>query len=222
MPQPQQCRIQAESANLHHNAWQCWILNALSGARDQTCIFMDSSQFHFHCATRELWFFFLNLHSFCICLAHPLEGLIPRSSLTRHLPKYNPCFSGHIVYTNHHISWMCIFCFHCSSLGCETAFLFLLWLKYSRFTMLFQLLLYIKVTQSDVYIHSLSYLPSWSIQVIGYSSLFYTVGPCCLSFLNVVVCIYYPQTASPSQSPLHSPATTGPFSMSASLFLFRR
>ena len=31
-----------------------------------------------------------------------------------------------------------------------------------------------------------------------YSSLSYTLGPCCLSILNVIVCIYQPQTPSPS------------------------
>ena len=35
---------------------------------------------------------------------------------------------------------------------------------------------------------------------IRYSSLCYTVGPCCLSILNVLVCIYQPQTRSPSLS----------------------
>ena len=29
--------------NLHHSSWQCQILNALSEARDQTCILMDTS-----------------------------------------------------------------------------------------------------------------------------------------------------------------------------------
>ena len=29
--------------NLHHGSWQCWILNALSEARDRTCILMDAS-----------------------------------------------------------------------------------------------------------------------------------------------------------------------------------
>ena len=37
-------------------------------------------------------------------------------------------------------------------------------------------------------------------QEIGYSSLCYTVGLCCLSILNVIVCIYLPQTPSPSLS----------------------
>ena len=42
-------------------------------------------------------------------------------------------------------------------------------------------------------------------QEIGYSSLCYTVGPCCLSILNVTVCIYYPRTPNPSLPlpPLH-------------------
>ena len=30
--------------DLHSRLWQCWILNLLSKARDQTCIFMDTSQ----------------------------------------------------------------------------------------------------------------------------------------------------------------------------------
>ena len=32
--------------NLHHSSWQCWIFNALSEARDQTHILMDTSQVH--------------------------------------------------------------------------------------------------------------------------------------------------------------------------------
>ena len=32
-------------------------------------------------------------------------------------------------------------------------------------------------------------------QEIGYSSLCYTIGPCCLSILNIIVCIYQPQIA---------------------------
>ena len=37
-------------------------------------------------------------------------------------------------------------------------------------------------------------------QAIGYSSLCYTVGPCCLSILSVIVCVYQPQTPRPSLS----------------------
>ena len=29
--------------NLHHSPQQCWILNPLSEARDETCIFLDTS-----------------------------------------------------------------------------------------------------------------------------------------------------------------------------------
>ena len=39
----------------------------------------------------------------------------------------------------------------------------------------------------------------------GYKSLCYTVGPCCLSILNVTVCIYKPQTPSPPSPSSPSP-----------------
>ena len=42
-PQPQQCQILAASAVCTTVHRQCWILNPLSGARDQTHIFMDTS-----------------------------------------------------------------------------------------------------------------------------------------------------------------------------------
>ena len=32
--------------NLHHNSWQCWILNPQSKARDWTSVLMDASQIH--------------------------------------------------------------------------------------------------------------------------------------------------------------------------------
>ena len=42
MPQP---RLDpSHICNLHHSSWQCWILNLLSKARDQTQILMDTSQ----------------------------------------------------------------------------------------------------------------------------------------------------------------------------------
>ena len=31
-----------------YNLRQCWILNPLSEAKDQTCVFMDASQIRFH------------------------------------------------------------------------------------------------------------------------------------------------------------------------------
>ena len=37
--------------NLHHNSWQCWILNPLSKVRDWTCVFMDTSWTRYHWAT---------------------------------------------------------------------------------------------------------------------------------------------------------------------------
>ena len=37
--------------NLHHSSQQCWILNPLSKARDQTYILTDASQIRFHWAT---------------------------------------------------------------------------------------------------------------------------------------------------------------------------
>ena len=46
---------------------------------------------------------------------------------------------------------------------------------------------------TDIYTFFLKYsFPLWFTQEIGYSSLCYTVGPCCLSILNVIVCIYQP------------------------------
>ena len=35
----------------HHSSGQCWILNSLSEARDQTCVLLDTSQIHFCWAT---------------------------------------------------------------------------------------------------------------------------------------------------------------------------
>ena len=63
--------------------------------------------------------------------------------------------------------------------------------------MLCQSLLYSKMTQFYIYIHSLIFFPLWLIENIGYSSLCYTIGPCCLSILNVIICIYQPHIPSP-------------------------
>ena len=43
---------------------------------------------------------------------------------------------------------------------------------------------------------------------IGYSSLCCTVGPHCLFILNIIVCIYQPQTPSPSHKPTPSSTHT--------------
>ena len=75
-------------------------------------------------------------------------------------------------------------------------------LNYSWFIMLWQFLLYNNVNQLYIYIHSLSYnifqhsLPQETV----YSSLCCRVGTCCLSIPNAIVCIYQPQTPSPSPS----------------------
>ena len=37
--------------DLHHNSWQCWILNPLIKARDQICVLMDASLIRFCWAT---------------------------------------------------------------------------------------------------------------------------------------------------------------------------
>ena len=52
MPKPQQCRIRATSATLHHSSWQRWILNLLSKARVWTHILIDPSWFVNHWATK--------------------------------------------------------------------------------------------------------------------------------------------------------------------------
>jgi len=36
--------------HLHHSSWQCWILNPLSEARDQTCNLIVPSRIHFCCS----------------------------------------------------------------------------------------------------------------------------------------------------------------------------
>ena len=45
MPDPSQV------CNLHHSSHQCWILNPLSEAKDQTCVPMDISRVCYHWAT---------------------------------------------------------------------------------------------------------------------------------------------------------------------------
>ena len=56
------------------------------------------------------------------------------------------------------------------------------------------------MTQPYIYILFILFSIMVLSQGVGYNSLCYTVGPYCLSILNVIVCIYYSQTPSPSHS----------------------
>ena len=76
-----------------------------------------------------------------------------------------------------------------------------------------------------IHIHTHTFFPSYyhtscSVTEIECSSLCYIGGPYCLSVLNVIVCIYWPQT--PRSSCSVPPATTSLFCTSVSLFLFCR
>ena len=73
---------------------------------------------------------------------------------------------------------------------------------------LYLFLLYSKGTQSHLFIHYFSLLMFHCVlsKETEYSSLCYSVGPHCLSILNVSVCIDQPQIPSPSHFlPLGSP-----------------
>ena len=41
-------RIGAVAASLHHSSQQCWVLNSLSEARDQTCVLVGASRVRYH------------------------------------------------------------------------------------------------------------------------------------------------------------------------------
>ena len=84
-------------------------------------------------------------------------------------------------------------------------------------------------THTHTYIHTYIYIFLFiffhfdlSLDV-EYSSLCFTVGPCCLSVLYVLVYICQSQTTNTSLShPTFSFTTTSLFSMSVSLFLFHK
>ena len=54
--------------DLYYSSGQCWILNPLSEARDQTCVLMDASQIPFFWATMGtpfiFYFYFLSFFPF--------------------------------------------------------------------------------------------------------------------------------------------------------------
>ena len=58
-------------SDLHWSSWQCWILNPLNEAKNQSCVFMDTNQVHYHWATKGTPFFF-NMLS-CVSCFHILE-----------------------------------------------------------------------------------------------------------------------------------------------------
>ena len=80
--------------------------------------------------------------------------------------------------------------------------IYLFFFYYSWFTVFCQFLLYSKMTQLYIYIHSFSHIFLHHIpsQVIRYSSLCCTAGSHCLRTPNAIVCVYQPQTPSPSHS----------------------
>ena len=39
--------------DLYHSSWQFWILNQMSGARDWTCVLMDTSRVRYHWAATQ-------------------------------------------------------------------------------------------------------------------------------------------------------------------------
>ena len=82
-------------------------------------------------------------------------------------------------------------------------------------------LLYSKATQLQTYMHSFfNILFHYDLsQEIGYSSLCYAAGSCCLSILNGIVCLFQLQTPSPSLFlPVLPFASTKVMSMSVRLF----
>jgi len=90
---------------------------------------------------------------------------------------------------------------------------------------LYLFLLYSKGTQSHLFIHYFSLLMFHCVlsKETEYSSLCYSVGPHCLSILNVSVCIDQPQIPSPSHFLSPPPwLPTRLSSRSVSLFLFWR
>ena len=85
--------------------------------------------------------------------------------------------------------------------------------------MLCQSLLYSKVLQLHTYRHSFLYsFPLWFIMILNIAPCAIHWGLVVYPILNVIVCIYQPQTPSTSLSLPTLLATTSQFSMSVSLF----
>ena len=79
---------------------------------------------------------------------------------------------------------------------------FLIFIFFIKVQLIYNVVPVSAVWQSDSYMHSLkNILFHYGLfQEIEYSSLCYTVGPWCLFILNVIVCIYQPQSMLVAQS----------------------
>ena len=68
IPQPQQQKDPSHTCKLHYSSWQCWILNPLSEARDQTHILTDTNQVRnllsHNRNSQKAFFFFKNFNLF--------------------------------------------------------------------------------------------------------------------------------------------------------------
>ena len=100
-----------------------------------------------------------------------------------------------------HISWRgCLLILFFKSFF----FIFLVLLMYGWFTRLWWFLLHNKVTQLDIYTHPFCFRFFSNIddhRILGKSSLCYTAGPHWPVIPYRIVCIYQPQTPSPSPPP---------------------
>ena len=106
-------------------------------------------------------------------------------------PNFTLNFPSASNLKKHNIS-QCKNLFFATMYGQSTRFFLIKKFYYTWFTMFYQFLLYSKVTQLYINIHSFTHIIIYQIlpQAIGNSSLCYTAGPHCLSILDVIVCIY--------------------------------
>ena len=99
-------RIGAVAVGLHHSSQQCWILNPLNKARDQTCVLMDAGQICFHWTTMGTpvasWGFLLFFCCFCFLGLHWQQMEVLRLGLESQ-PQQRGIQSVSATYT--HSSW---------------------------------------------------------------------------------------------------------------------
>ena len=110
--------------------------------------------------------------------------------------------------------------------GVPTACFFFFKIYFIEVQLIFNVVLISAVQQSDSVLHIyilFHILSHYGLsQDTEYSSLCYTVGPCCLSILYIIVCICQSQTPTPSLPTFLPLGNYSLFSMSVSLFLFCR